>query len=501
MMYQNDQTSTSEETVQTHQNSHESTSNPQQKYISSPQDQETQPPPTNPGESPFSDNSSCVDSITNESTIKSRLIDILYQSLIVNFTPAYFVPSMGCGIASSILRSFVYPNRWMEVCGIIMWSFGIFFFLSSLICFIISIIKLPNQAQKFNNDPNIALYMGCLPMGFTSLLMTLHLILGDRWIIGVWVLWWIDIFASLYTACFTVFFSLITKYSGTKNLLPFEELHAILLLPVVTLTVVSSLGALITPSLPNLNLQVITITVSFIVWSICMSLGYNIILTIYFGKLFIYKAPPTRLVFTSFLPIGLLGQSGFAILLLGQDISDIIIIYADSLSSSPYISQFHNYPIKDYNLLSVILSSIFLITSGVISLFFIAFAWFLTMIAVLTCLSKIPPFTKVPNQEFNYQPHAGSHFLKRKFSGLIKFNLSYWSMTFPLGTVALSTGQFFKTFNGFKAMRIVSVMYAVTVLIIVICSILAFFYKVALLAIFVIKGENDIVKENKKVMV
>lgn len=408
---------------------------------------------------------------------REHITGLINDKLIVNFNPSLFILVMGTGMCCSILEYFPYPSHWLHICGIVMFGFAVFYFIVTFFGLLASLILHPKRAHRYNNDPQVALYISCLPMGFTTLVNFLHVLTKDSWVTGIWVLWWIAFFGSLYTACVTVFFSLICKHKGEKNSVEIKDCHAILLLPVVTLTVVASSGASISPSLPSLNHQIITLTLSYFSWSIAMAMGFNMILSLYATRLFTAKAPPTRLVFTSFLPVGITGQAAYGIMLLGHDVFDLIYEHRDTLLSSPYMSHLQNHPQSESALIALIIGNIILYLAAAMSLFLIGFAFYMTILAVFTCLSKIKPFAKHPNQELCYFPENPNWFNKR-FTGLIKYNQTFWTMTFPLGTVSMATGEFYRVFNGFEALRVVAAMYGVTVLIITICCIFGITYRV-----------------------
>lgn len=408
---------------------------------------------------------------------REHVTHLVNDKFIVNFNPSYFICVMGTGMCSNILGSFPYPSHWLHICGIVMFGLGVFYFIVTLASLIISIILHPKRAHRYNSEPRVALFISCLPMGFTTLLNFLHLLTKDTWIMCIWVLWWITFVASLYTACVTVFFSLIAKYKGEKNTLALEDCNSMLLLPVVTLTVAASLGAVIAPELPSLNHKLITLTVSYLSWSIAVAMGFNLILSIYTTRLFVYKAQPTQIVFSCFLPIGITGQAAYGIMLMGRDMFEIIYEHRDTLLSSPYMSHLLMLPESDSALVALIVGNVFLYLAGAVSLFLIGFAFYMTIIAAFTCLSKIKPFTNHPNPQLCYFPENPNWFNKR-FSGLIRYNNSFWTMTFPLGTVVLATNEFSSVFNGFKAFRVVSAMYGTIVIIITIGCIIGTTYRV-----------------------
>lgn len=89
------------------------------------------------------------------------------------------------------------------------------------------------------------------------------------------------------------------------------------LLPVVSTIVASATGAIVADVLPNPQHALITLIMSYILWGTGVPLAM-VILAVYFQRLTIYKLPPREVIVSVFLPLGPLGQGGFAIQKLGM---------------------------------------------------------------------------------------------------------------------------------------------------------------------------------------
>lgn len=438
-------------------------------------------------------NSETLTSEFAESSILGRFGKTIDDRLLRGFTPLFFAPVMGTGVTSSLLYNFQYPSEWLKVCGIIMWGISIFLFLVGVASFMGALIKYPKTFASIHNNPEVAVFMGCLPMGYTTLVNFLYYLVKDRWIIGVYVLWWIAVFLSLYTACITFYFALLSKRSLVQNQVTSKQFHSTMLLPVVTLTVASASGGIIVPSLPTTNLKIITLIVSFVLWSNGIALGLNIILTLYFQKLFAHKSPATQLVFTTFLPIGLLGQASYSISLFGKNSFDLIMQHQHTLLNSPFLSYMKSYKsdiANESRLVCLIIGNSIISVTTLAALYLASFGYFMTFLAVTTSLSKVPPFTKNPNPKFTYTP-SSNHFYSRIFHGSIKFNKTFWAMTFPLGTMALGNTGIYDTHNSFKAFKVIGACYSVAVIVIVIGCLSGLLYKIGILLISIIKGDTN----------
>lgn len=94
---------------------------------------------------------------------------------------------------------------------------------------------------------------------------------------------------------------------------------AVWLLPVVTLIVAASSGGVLALALQNHSHSraLLTATTSFVLVTIGVSLAL-MMLTVYLLRLIVFGLPPGATIISAFLPLGPMGQSGYAILLIGQ---------------------------------------------------------------------------------------------------------------------------------------------------------------------------------------
>ena len=424
----------------------------------------------------------------------ARLLHVIDKTLIKGFTPVYFVSIMGTGISSSILYNFPYPGQWLRVCSYIMFGIASVFWLVTTIFCIISIIKYPKKLYTFHCDPNVAPFMGCYAMGYNTLVNYIYLLTGESWIIGTYCLWWLAVFFSLYTACIVFYFSLIGKNSLTPRI-ETHDLNATLLLPIVTLTVAASSGGIFTKDLPNNTLKMSTMIICYILWSVAISTAF-VIIAVYFWRLFVHKIPATDRVFTSFLPVGVMGQGAYGVMLFGVNMHKFILENYTKLSvlNISYMESNSAIDTDGQLLLSIVIGNVILYSCAMISLFLISFGYFCTVIAIASCLSKISPFAQTPNPQFVYKSKS-DHFVKRRFDGVIRFSRTFWAMTFPLGTMALSNNELHTVFNNMKAFRVVGAMYATLLLCITVGCILGFLYALYLELVYVLKLESNNIAE------
>lgn len=386
-----------------------------------------------------------------------RLKDIIYRWLIRDFSPMYFVSTMAMGITSCIMYDFPYESHWIRICGWIFFVINVITFIILSIFMIISIKVDPSKFVHFHTNPQISPFMGCIAMGYMTIVNFFWSITQDlpHAAIIIWIFWWISVIISIYTSCIVFLFSFIIKHENNK-IMKFEDLHLTILLPIVALTVSSVQGNLILLKLPTLNLQLLTIIITMILLSIAICVSF-VIITVNFWKLFVYKLPPTNLIFTSFFPIGLLGQASFGMSNLGHNFHQIILsTNVDNLSN--YLASFDY---QDLQQLKLITSNVFLIFFLIIALFLLSFGYFMTFVAVSSVLSKSPPFAKNPNPKF-----------VSKYGNLVWFR-GYWAMTFPLGTMSLAQSELHKLVgSGIEFFRVMSTIYAIALFLVTISCML-----------------------------
>lgn len=366
---------------------------------------------------------------------------------------------MGTGISCNILYSFPYPAHWLRICGFIMAAVALLLFVTLMACFGVALGRGNGLWTKLHKDPAFAPPIGALVMGYVTLVNILHAITGTSWIMGVWVLWWISVAGSVYTAFITFYMCAVAKHSTRNNYMDPSVISLALILPVVTLTVAASLGNLVATDLPGLKLKIVTMLVSFAMWAIAVLLAF-IMVTVNFWRLIVYKVPASDQVFTMFLPIGFLGQGAYAVLLFGRNCVNIIMENSTDVPLSAYTSFLHEAAARNgvgmTGLLAYLASAI-LVTCAFMALTLISFGYFFTFVAVASVLSKMAPFATKPNLSHIYLSEG----LLRPFTGFLRFHKGFWSMTFPLGTMALSNSEMHSLFNGLEAFRVIGVIYAV----------------------------------------
>lgn len=226
---------------------------------------------------------------------------------------------MGTGIVSLLLHTF--STTWTDHQSSLNILSVIFFTLNVLLfCLILSIsvaryVLYPATWSLMLQHPVQSLFLGTLPMGFATIVNMFTLVCVPAWG-GVtpyiaWAMWWADAILSL-ACCFGLPYQMMTKHK-TRH----DTMTAAWLLPIVAPIVAASSGALVADALPNPQHALTTIVASYVLWGAGLPLAF-VVLAIYFHRLAIYKLPPNEVLVSVFLPLGPLGQGGYAIMQLGR---------------------------------------------------------------------------------------------------------------------------------------------------------------------------------------
>jgi tellurite resistance protein TehA-like permease len=108
----------------------------------------------------------------------------------------------------------------------------------------------------------------------------------------------------------------------TKHQTRHETMTAAWLLPIVSCIVAAASGGVVASVLQNPDHALITVVTSYVLWGMGVPLAL-VVLTMYFHRLAIHKLPPSEVIVSVFLPLGPMGQGGYAIMQLGKVAAEI----------------------------------------------------------------------------------------------------------------------------------------------------------------------------------
>lgn len=166
------------------------------------------------------------------------------------------------------------------------------------------------------------------------------------------------------------------------------------LLPIVAPIVAAASGGIVAEVLPNPQHALWTVLTSYILWGTGVPLAMAV-LVIYFQRLTVHKLPAREVIVSVFLPLGPLGQGGFAIMQLGK----VCMSTFPLTNTLPAVSNTGGKP-----------GDIIYVMSWLTALVMWGFAivWLFFALASIS-RSKFP------------------------------FNMGWWGFTFPLGVLTVST--------------------------------------------------------------
>lgn len=223
-------------------------------------------------------------------------------------------------------------------------------------------------------------------MGFATIVNMFVLVCVPWWggasVNVAWAMWWVDVAASV--AC-CVGLPFMMMYVHPTSL---STMTAAWLLPIVAPIVAAASGAVVASVLPNPQHALYTIVTSYVLWGIGVPMAM-VTLVIYFHRLAMYKLPPREVIVSVFLPLGPMGQGGYAAIQLGKM----------ALKTFPETKTLH--PIAG-EVLYVLGFAVAIVLWG------FGLVWLFFAIASIS-RSKFP------------------------------FNMGWWGFTFPIGVFAIST--------------------------------------------------------------
>ncbi|KAJ1819374.1 Plasma membrane sulfite pump involved in sulfite metabolism [Coemansia sp. RSA 2598] len=324
------------------------------------------------------------------------------SDIIRGFSPAWFNVTMGTGAIANLVYSFPYTCRPLEYIGMAIGLFNIVVYLACFAMFTARLIKYCDMSDILLH-PQHSMSLGTIPMGLCTVVSGLVTMLSRynaTWIpVFALVLWCIVVVASVLCSLI-VPFVVITHQKYTL-----ESMSAILLLPVVPNVVAASTGGGVASVFSGSSATTI-ILVSYALWGMGVFLAMMLIAA-YLIRLVLYKLPPKEAMASAFIPLGPLGQSSYGIQVLGTQALRVLP------TSLPQVQQVGN----------------ILFTLGFIVgllLWAAALWWFVhaTCSAIYTLVHERVPF-----------------------------NLGWWALIFPTGTVVFSTNTLRAT-TGYTFFRV-----------------------------------------------
>ncbi|KAJ5577363.1 hypothetical protein N7535_004289 [Penicillium sp. DV-2018c] len=200
-----------------------------------------------------------------------------WRRLVRNFTPSWFLVTMGTGIVSVLMISVPFDAPALYYLSIVFFLLNLVLFTLALITSILRYTLYPEIWSVMIQDPANSLFLASIPMGFATLIQ----IISQRYITSL------------------------------------DRITAVQILPIAATIVAAGAGAEIANILPNKQHALGTLLVSFILWGMSTPLAI-VILVIYYQRLAVHKLPPREVIVSCFLPLGPLGFGGVGIIYVGK---------------------------------------------------------------------------------------------------------------------------------------------------------------------------------------
>lgn len=246
---------------------------------------------------------------------------------------------MGTGIVSILLHNLPYNTTWIQYLSIILFVLNVVLFLTFTLISIIRYTIYRGLFLAMLNHPVQSLFLGksnqfarpavranqsipgTFPMGLATIINMTAFVCVPIWgawaLTLTWLLWWIDVAISVVVCMFLPFAIMYIHTSSTPKL---QSMTAVWLLPIVSTIVASASGGIVAQYLHEAGRQnhaFWTMIVAYVLWGTGIPLAM-VIMTMYFHRLTVHKLPPREVIVSVFLPLGPLGQGGFAIMQLGK---------------------------------------------------------------------------------------------------------------------------------------------------------------------------------------
>ncbi|KAK5107700.1 hypothetical protein LTR62_000894 [Meristemomyces frigidus] len=238
-----------------------------------------------------------------------------WRQMVRNFTPSWFAVTMGTGITSILLHNLPYNGCWLHYISYLLFALNVLLFVLFTLISVLRYTLYPGIWKAMIRHPAQSLFIGTFPMGLATIINMIVFVCvpawgGNMWKLA-WALWWIDAVIAVGT-CFYLPFVIMAVHDHHL-----ETITAAWLLPIVSTIVAAASGGIVASIIPSQREAFITIITSYVLWGTGIPLAMCV-LVIYFLRLTLEHLPAKEAIVSTFLPLGPLGQGGFAIMQLGK---------------------------------------------------------------------------------------------------------------------------------------------------------------------------------------
>ncbi len=302
--------------------------------------------------------------------------------------PNWFASVMGTGIIANAAASLPLFSAKLQVLATGIWCFASLMFLGLIGATSIFLVQLHHSWKKHFNDPMMAQFYGAPPMAMLTVaggaLLAGHNLVGQEAAHSIaWSLWFLGTVTGL-AAAVVIPYRLFTKFKVRP-----DSAFGGWLMPVVPPMVSAAIGALLVPTVPEGVLRETLFYLCFAMFGLSL-IAAMIIITMIWSRLAHHGTSGTSRVPTLWIVLGPLGQSMTAAGILGTVAAGAV---------DPQIA-------AGFRIFAVLYS---------VPVFGFVFLW--------TCLATLLTIRARRRQ--------------------MKFALTYWAFTFPVGTCSTGVGQLY----------------------------------------------------------
>lgn len=304
--------------------------------------------------------------------------------LFAHLGPNWFASVMGTGIVTNAAATLPLGFPGLRTAATVVWAFAVLLLLALLAAWAVHWVRHPANARGHADNPVMAQFWGAPPMA----LMTVGagtLVLGGAWIgsgpaLTVdWVLWTAGTLLGLVTAVWIPFRMMTTHHIAADS--PFGGW----LMPVVPPMVSAANGALLIPHLPTAQARLAMLLACYAMFGISLFATLFIVPQIW-QRLTTHKVGPAAMVPTVWIVLGPLGQSITAANALAGDAATVLP--APYGGAAAVVGLFYGVPVWGFAMVWLVLAA---------------------SLTLRTARDRLP------------------------------FTLTWWSFTFPVGTMVTGT--------------------------------------------------------------
>jgi C4-dicarboxylate transporter/malic acid transport protein len=231
-----------------------------------------------------------------------------------NFTPSWFSITMGTGILSILLQNCPFQFHGLHTIAIVLFLINVVFYSLFTLILVARFILFPYTLRLMLKHPSQSLFIGAIPMGLTTLSSFAIVGLTEHfdWAIELaFVLWIIDLFLTMFS-CIIVPYYFFVHHSHS-----IETMNGTWLLPIVPAIVTAAAGGLLANHIQGEQRALVVLLISYVLMGMGLILAMMIV-GIYFYRLSVHKLPAKEVIFSSFIPLGPLGQGSYGMIQIGS---------------------------------------------------------------------------------------------------------------------------------------------------------------------------------------